>query len=171
MEKWRRHINFAKDMNADELREEMHTRFADFIRRKGMRQTQERFVILDKVLESRTHFDIDDLYKDVESEYHVSKATVYNTVDLLCEAGIVRKHFLNGQQAAYEISTDSHVHLICTVCGKVREERENIPETPRELQRFKGFTPSYTVLNVYGICSSCLAKQRREERERNKNKT
>ena len=59
-----------------------------------MRQTPERFAILDKTLEQKVHFDIDELYKNIEADYHVSRSTVYNTVELLCECNILRKHYL-----------------------------------------------------------------------------
>ncbi|MDE6028189.1 MAG: hypothetical protein K2G23_08965 [Muribaculaceae bacterium] len=72
-------IKFAiamKSMVSTELREHLRERFAEYIKSKKMRQTPERFAILDKALEQRVHFDIDELYRDIEREYRVCRATV-----------------------------------------------------------------------------------------------
>lgn len=159
-------------MEQNALKEQLRERFGAFIRSKGMRQTQERFTILDKIVELPAHFDIEDLYKDIEENYHVSLATVYNTIDLLCEAGILRKHFLNGNQAAYELSDDNHLHLICQICGEVREEHTDTPLLSRENLKFRRFTMTYAAVNIYGVCAKCLAKKRKKDKtEKPDNKT
>ena len=94
------------------LRDHLKETFAVYIKSKKMRQTPERFAILDKTLEQKVHFDIDELYKNIEADYHVSRSTVYNTVELLCECNILRKHYLNETQAVYELADDRHLHLI-----------------------------------------------------------
>ena len=78
----------------EELKEQLHNQFEAFIKSRNKRQTQERYKILDKIVERGSHFDIDDLYTDLESTYHVSRATVYNTVNLLCESGILNRSHL-----------------------------------------------------------------------------
>ena len=60
----------------EELKEQLHNQFEAFIKSRNKRQTQERYKILDKIVERGSHFDIDDLYTDLESTYHVSRATV-----------------------------------------------------------------------------------------------
>ncbi|MBD5386632.1 transcriptional repressor [bacterium] len=150
-----------------EMKEHLRKRFAEFIKSKKMRQTPERFAILDKVFEQRVHFDIDELYRDIESEYRVCRATVYNTVELLCECNILRKHYLNENQAAYELSDDRHLHLICMNCGKVREVRDEGFNEYFEKMKFRQFKASFISTNIYGLCSSCSRKLRREARDLN----
>ena len=101
----------------EELKEQLHNQFEAFIKSRNKRQTQERYKILDKIVERGSHFDIDDLYTDLESTYHVSRATVYNTVNLLCESGILNRSHLQGNQTLYELSGTKHIHLICSGCG------------------------------------------------------
>lgn len=145
------------------LRNRLKENFADFIKSKKMRQTPERFVILDKALEQKVHFDVDELYKDIENDYHVSRSTVYNTLELLCECNILRKHFLNENQAAYELAEDRHLHLICLKCGAVKEvHNDNVAEYLSTL-KFRGFHPSFISTNIYGLCSSCSRKRKKKE--------
>ena len=136
-----------------------------------MRQTPERFAILDKVLEQRTHFDIDELYRDIESEYRVCRATVYNTVELLCESGILRRHFLNENQRAYELSDDRHLHLICLNCGSVKEVRDDNINSYFENLKFRQFKPTFISTNIYGLCSSCIRKINKMKRKAGENKS
>ncbi|MDE5789966.1 MAG: transcriptional repressor [Muribaculaceae bacterium] len=151
-----------KAMVDTEIKEHLRKRFAEFIKSKKMRQTPERFAILDKVFEQRVHFDIDELYRDIESEYRVCRATVYNTVELLCECNILRKHYLNENQAAYELSDDRHLHLICLNCGKVREVRDECFNECFEKMKFRQFKASFISTNIYGLCSSCSRKMKKE---------
>ncbi len=141
------------------LRDRLKETFSDFIKSKKMRQTPERFAILDKALEQKVHFDIDELYKDIEADYHVSRSTVYNTIELLCECGIFRKHYLNENQAAYELSEDKHLHLICLKCGAVKEIHDEKVSEYLSTLKFRGFHPTFSSTNIYGLCSSCSRKK------------
>ncbi len=139
----------------NETRERLKKVLSDYIKTRKMRQTPERFTILDKVLEQHAHFDIDELYTSIDSEFHVSKSTVYNTIELLCECGILRKHFLNENQAAYELSEDRHLHLICLECGSVEEVSDNCVAEYISGLKFKGFKATFSSTNIYGICYRC----------------
>ncbi|MBD5328403.1 MAG: transcriptional repressor [Bacteroides sp.] len=147
-----------------ERREHLRERFAEYIKSKKMRQTPERFAILDRALEQRVHFDIDELYRDIEKEYRVCRATVYNTVELLCECKILRKHYLNENQAAYELYDDRHLHLICMSCGKVKEVHDEGFNEYFEQLKFRQFKPSFISTNIYGLCSQCSRRLNREKR-------
>ncbi|MDE5868874.1 MAG: transcriptional repressor, partial [Muribaculaceae bacterium] len=111
------------------------------------------------------HFDIDELFRDIESEYRVCRATVYNTVELLCECNILRKHYLNENQAAFELYDDIHLHLICLHCGDVKETRDIGFNEYFEKMKFKQFKASFISTNIYGICSKCSRKLNRIKRD------
>ena len=67
--------------------------FTQYMQMHRMRKTPERYAIMEKVFDTVSHFSIDSLHTLVESDgYHVSRATVYNTIELLIEAGLVRRH-------------------------------------------------------------------------------
>ena len=82
-----------------------------YVSRKKLRKTHERYRILEFIYDMDKHFDVDELYRKLkENDFSVSKATVYNTLELLLDAGLVRKHHFNNNTAFYEKSYFNHSH-------------------------------------------------------------
>ncbi len=137
----------------------------DYLKSRKLRCTPERFAILDKVCEMSKHFSIDTLYKAVETDgYHVSRATIYNTMDLLTEAGIVHIHRFDGDAARYERvigNADNHLHLICRQCGKIKEVKDAELARFIEARSFSTFRPAFFDLYIHGICGACSRRSRR----------
>lgn len=134
--------------------------FTRFLNQGKFRKTPERFAILRKALEMNSHFEVDALHLAIENDgYHVSRATVYNTVELLEQAGILRKNVFGLNSAIYEVTRDNHIHLVCKRCGKIREvDNAHIAAHVMQLNP-DNFTPDSFAITLYGVCADCARKE------------
>lgn len=135
---------------------EVRRRFAAFIKERGQRQTPERFAVLEEVYATQEHVDADTLYTRLRTRgVHVSRATVYNTLDLLLACDLVVRHQFGGTQAKYERAWAywQHDHLLCLDCGEIFEFCDpRLQEIQEMVAGIYGLEVARHALNVYGHC-------------------
>ena len=142
-----------------------------YLEMNNHRKTPERYAILRAVYDYEGHFTLDELGSCLTDKYKfpVSRATLYNTLNLFMELRLVIRHRFQGvtkYEACY--ADDSHCHQICTVCGKVTEVSS--PEISEAIDQLhlKRFRKDGYTLYIYGICSTCQAAITRQKNNKNK---
>jgi Fur family ferric uptake transcriptional regulator len=144
--------------------EAAHETLSKFLKSKGkLRSTPERFAILDAVLQTQGHFDAEGLYyRLISSGTRISKATVYNTLELLQSAGLVSKYRFTENSFRYEKSfgRPQHHHLVCLECGDIIEfVSDRLERIQAEVCDEKKFQMQSSSLQIFGVCARC-AKDR-----------
>lgn len=141
-----------------QTRQSPREKFRQYLAARHLRRTPERFALLDKAITMTGHFGADVLYDTMEAAgYHVSRATIYSTLELLVDCGLLNRHRFGSRKTCFEVALGSHFHLVCNVCGRIREiEEERLLHL--ESMALDGFKPTYCSTMVYGICRECSDK-------------
>ncbi len=143
--------------------------FRAHLRRRGLKYTRERRAILQAVMRNEQHFEAEELLWAMRrQDVRVGKATIYRTLPLLVEAGIIREVIYGEKHAHYEHTFEHapHDHMVCRDCGRVIEfDSRELLELIRQLCGRQGFQPLYHRFQVSGRCERCRrdAAQRRPD--------
>jgi Fur family ferric uptake transcriptional regulator len=137
-----------------------------FLQKNSLKLTSQRRQLLEKVLEmDKTHFTADDLVDQFRDQRpRVSKATVYRTLLVLVESGILEEHQFGENYKVYELheGRQHHDHLICTSCGKILEFfNASMEQLQDKVSDEYGFHPTHHSQKIYGICATCWGKGER----------
>lgn len=138
--------------------------YYDYLRRKGLKRTTQRELILEAFLKSEKHVTSEDLYRQVrEIDPSVGFTTVYRALKLFTECGVAREAQFGDGFTRYEhnLSQGHHDHLICVECGGLTEfYSEQLEAIQDEVVRRHGFQMTDHSLRIWGVCKACR-KQRK----------
>ena len=140
-------------------------RLNDFIRRKGLRRTSQRDIIVKAAFSKDEHFTADELFDRVRKlDSETSRATVYRTLGLLVEADLLREIDLGENQTTYDpnfLDKPSHNHLLCIDCGRVVEFEDSHLEMLNDcITRRLGFKPVRQTIKIEANCEQLRLKGR-----------
>ena len=137
--------------------------FERYLATRALRLTAARRAIAEAALAHAGHFPIDELVEDVRRRgIEGSKATVYRSLPLLVDAGILQEAVITGETKSYEVSAgrEHHDHLVCRRCGKVVEfELDAFEILEREIAARHGFLLEGHHHQLTGTCAECQAKK------------
>lgn len=138
--------------------ERAHEEFRRFLKKGDNRITPERFEVLDHATQFKGHFGADELYVSMKTNHsEISRATVYNTLELLAQCGLLSKRNFGENKTRFESNTSktSHDHLICTNCGAIKEFSEpKIKKIIKHISEEIGFEPTGYSFNIFGKCTN-----------------
>lgn len=143
-------------------RPEEQQRFETFLRSRQLKLTGERLDLVEEVFGQGQHFDADHLHLSLKQKGKaISRATVYRTLDLLVQCGLVRKSSFGDQHAHYEAvhSDEHHDHLICLNCDAILEfYRPDLEALQDQICQEHGFRPMHHSHQIFGLCQACQGK-------------
>mgnify|MGYP000027072231 FL=1 len=147
---------------------------SNYIEQNKYRKTPERFAVLEAVYGFTSYFSIQELGERLEvMNFPVSRATLYNTLNLLLELRLVIGLRLQGGMRYRAGVTGGRCLQVCTVCGKVEDVKVTELADVVDAMHLKRFRKESFSLYIYGTCSTCqalLTRQKRKENTNNKNK-
>ncbi len=135
--------------------------FRQYLRKNDLRTTPERMTIANEVFHSNTHLNAENLYILLQNKNRkISRATVYRTLELLVDSGLVRKAVFDNHIASFEkyFSDRDHGHFICTQCGKIIEfYDQKLQALHRKLEQKLAVKIINHTHQVYGKCKDCTS--------------
>ncbi len=131
---------------------------AEALQAYGYRVTPQRMMIVEQLLQAPDHVTAEGLYEEVKRRYpHISFSTVYRTLELLRDSGLITQTDLGGGRWQYHSADRAgHHHLVCQGCGAVSEVPNGLfSEVHKHLQEAYGFDALMTHYAIYGRCPDC----------------
>ncbi|NNM67439.1 MAG: transcriptional repressor [Spirochaetales bacterium] len=127
-----------------------------FLRERGIKASFQRVKIFDYLQHSQEHPSVSKIFQDLNPHIpSLSRATVYNTINLFVEKKLVIPIQVEGPESRYDLADPTHTHFHCTVCARIFDLDADPPAAPAEL---RGFRVEKSQVIYSGVCPECLAK-------------
>lgn len=134
----------------------------DKLKEKRIKITNQRLNIIEEILKSKGHFEVEDLvYKIKKKNIDASRATIYRTLNILKDLGYIVEVIKLNNKTYYEFANkEHHDHLLCLNCGKIIEFHDDeIEKLQNSICEKYNFKPVYHRLEIFGICEECVKKE------------
>lgn len=145
-------------------------RFDEFLRSRGLRNTDQRKFLVEQVFSRHEHFDADGLMEQLPrkgEKGYVSRPTVYRTLKELVDAGLLRKFPVGGRTVyEHDYGYPQHDHLYCTKCEELFEfQSKTLMKLRDEVAAEHGFRVTSHRLIIQGVCQKCSRKRRKKRKQ------
>ncbi|MEM2106464.1 MAG: transcriptional repressor [Candidatus Bathyarchaeia archaeon] len=129
----------------------------DKFHKKGYKVTPQRLVICEFILSTKDHPTADQIHQELKKKYPtMSLATVYQTLHILSEIGLLQELGLTYTTSRYDPDTSPHIHIICKKCGKIQDYKsENIEKLWSQVVEELKIKPIGQRLDIYRYCDQC----------------
>ena len=129
------------------------TNYISLLKENDLKATIQRTSIL-KTIDHAGHINIDEIYENVKEQYPtLSLATIYKNIIVMQENNVIIEVPLNGEKSKYELKKEEHMHLICEVCGKIKDTQ--ITPATKEALVIENFQLKASQINLFGLCQKC----------------
>ena len=139
--------------------EKAKQKFKEFLSRKELKLTPAREVILKIILKQKKHFEVENIYEIIKKENKsISRATIYRTINLLVQAGFIKKVLPCLEADCYETTYNQphHLHFVCIKCGKIVEmPSDEIEKIYNNMAQQIDFKITEFTFTAKGICKEC----------------
>ena len=131
----------------------------ELLRSKGFKVTPQRLAIYNALCNTKSHPNAEMIFNKLQPYYPtMSLATIYKTVDILHEIGLINILNIGEDSFRYDARIDSHAHVCCTQCGRIEDASVNLDECCRDVAKATAYDLQRYQLYFYGLCSECQKK-------------
>jgi Fe2+ or Zn2+ uptake regulation protein len=139
------------------------------VREAGLKLTPQRFAVLEYLIKTPEHPTADEIGAELNRHFpRASRATIYNTLNSLRDAGLIHEVFIEGYIARYDTNLDEHHHFVCRVCDKLEDIPITSVDSLQNINLSKGYKAESYEIVLRGVCSSCSKKSSTKGKKRSK---